>query len=75
MMLDGATQLSEKEIHVYHEMLIHTPVFAHGNISEVLSNWRRRWRAAREVLRHDHINVTQVEIDRSVVDFSIKLHP
>ncbi len=75
MMLDGATQLSEKEIHVYHEMLIHTPVFAHGNISEVLIIGGGDGGAAREVLRHDHINVTQVEIDRSVVDFSIKHIP
>lgn len=75
MMLDGATQFTTKEIHVYHEMIVHTPILAHGDVEEVLIIGGGDGGTAREVLRHKGVKVTMVEIDKDVVDFSIENVP
>ena len=36
LMLDGATQVTTKDEFVYHEMMSHVPIFAHGKAKEVL---------------------------------------
>ncbi len=36
MMLDGVVQVSTKDEFVYHEMMAHVPLFAHGNAKNVL---------------------------------------
>ena len=75
MMLDGATQLTTRDVHVYHEMMTHPAILSHGKVEEVLIIGGGDGGTAREVLRHQNINVTQVEIDQSVVDLSIKHLP
>ena len=44
MMLDGVVQLSTRDEFVYHEMMAHVPLFAHGKAKKVLDRRRRRWR-------------------------------
>ena len=34
--LDGVIQTTERDDHVYHEMLAHVPILAHGEASDVL---------------------------------------
>lgn len=75
MMLDGATQLTTRDIHVYHEMVTHPAILSHNNIKEVLIIGGGDGGTAREILRHENINITQVEIDQSVVDLSLKYLP
>jgi len=69
--LDGVVQTTEGDEFIYHEMLTHVPVMAHGNASRVLIIGGGDGGMAREVLKHQSIEtVTMVEIDRGVVDMS-----
>ncbi len=76
LMLDGATQVTSKDEFIYHEMMTHVPIFAHGNVREVLIVGGGDCGIAEEVLKHKSIRrVTQVEIDASVVEFSKEHFP
>jgi spermidine synthase len=69
--LDGVVQTTEGDEFIYHEMLTHVPVLAHGNVRRVLIIGGGDGGMAREVLRHKSIeSVTMVEIDAGVVEFS-----
>lgn len=69
MVLDGVVQTTEKDEFIYHEMLAHVPILAHGMARRVLIIGGGDGGALREVLRHKQIaQVTQVEIDRQVID-------
>ena len=68
LMLDGATQLTSADEFIYHEMMSHVPILAHGRAREVLIVGGGDCGIARQVLKHDSIaRVTQVEIDGAVV--------
>lgn len=69
MCLDGVVQTTEGDEFVYHEMLAHVPILAHGAAQRVLIIGGGDGGMAREVLKHDGLAVTMVEIDRAVVDF------
>ncbi len=71
--LDGVIQTTQKDEPCYHEMLTHTPILAHGNVASVLIIGGGDGGIAREVLKHKTINVTMVELDSYVTDFS-KVH-
>ena len=76
LMLDGATQVTSKDEFVYHEMMAHVPIFAHGRVREVLIVGGGDCGIAEEVLKHKSIRrVTQVEIDASVVEFAKEHFP
>jgi len=76
LMLDGATQVTSKDEFVYHEMMTHVPILAHGNAKEVLIVGGGDCGIAEEVLKHKSIErLTQVEIDASVVEFSKEHFP
>jgi spermidine synthase len=76
LMLDGATQVTTKDEFVYHEMMTHVPIFAHGNVKDVLIVGGGDCGIAEEVLKHKSVKrVTQVEIDASVVAFSKEHFP
>ncbi len=69
--LDGVVQVTEKDNFIYHEMLTHVPILAHGAAKRVLIIGGGDGGMAREALRHDSVDhVTMVEIDAGVVDFS-----
>ena len=69
--LDGVVQTTEGDEFIYHEMLAHTPILAHGGVSRVLIIGGGDGGMAREVLRHASVkHLTMVEIDRGVVDMS-----
>lgn len=71
LMLDGATQLTTRDAFIYHEMMTHVPLMAHGEVRTVLVVGGGDCGIAREVLKHACVEmVAQVEIDKSVVDFS-----
>src|SRR5262245_9167475 len=76
LMLDGATQVTSKDEFVYHEMMSHVPILAHGNVKDVLIIGGGDCGIAEEVLKHKRIrSVTQVEIDASVIEFSKEHFP
>lgn len=76
LMLDGVTQLTLKDEFVYHEMMVHVPLFSIQNPENVLIIGGGDGGIAREVLKHKSIkSCTLVEIDRSVIDMSLKYLP
>lgn len=69
MVLDGVVQTTEGDEFVYHEMLAHVPILAHGNAKRVLIVGGGDGGMLREVLRHASVEqVTQVEIDVEVIE-------
>ena len=69
MVLDGVVQTTEKDEFIYHEMLAHVPILAHGRVSRVLIVGGGDGGMLREVIKHRGIQtVVQVELDRKVVD-------
>ncbi len=76
MALDGVVQTTERDEFIYHEMLAHVPILAHGRAERVLIVGGGDGGMLREVLRHRGVrHVTQVEIDRAVVDMSRQYLP
>ncbi|WP_040620308.1 polyamine aminopropyltransferase [Rhodovulum sp. PH10] len=71
LMLDGATQVTTRDEFVYHEMMTHVPILAHGAVRDVLIVGGGDCGIAEEVLKHERVaRVVQVEIDAAVVEFS-----
>ena len=69
MMLDNIVQLTTKDEFVYHEMMAHVPLFAHGRAKKALIVGGGDGGVLREALRHPELEqVTLCEIDRSVID-------
>ncbi|WP_325063117.1 polyamine aminopropyltransferase [Halovulum marinum] len=74
--LDDVVQTTEGDEFIYHEMLTHVPILAHGAARRVLIIGGGDGGMAREVLRHSAVErVTMVEIDAGVVAFSKKYLP
>ncbi len=74
--LNGIIQVTRADEYIYHEMISHIPVFAHGSTKKVLVIGGGDGGVIREVLRHEAIeSVTMVEIEQAVVDFSLKWLP
>lgn len=76
MLLDGVVQTTERDEFIYHEMMVHVPLFAHPNPKRVLIIGGGDGGILREVLRHKNIeHVTQVEIDGSVIEMCKEYFP
>ncbi|MFU2314648.1 polyamine aminopropyltransferase [Rahnella sp. PCH160] len=70
MALDGVVQTTERDEFIYHEMLTHVPLLAHGDAKKVLIIGGGDGGMLREVCRHKGVeSVTMVEIDAGVVEF------
>ncbi len=74
--LDGIVQTTEGDEFIYHEMLAHVPILAHGAARRVLIIGGGDGGMAREVLRHRSVeHVTMVEIDAGVIEFAKQYLP
>ena len=74
--LDGVVQCTEGDEYVYHEMLTHLPIMAHGNVQSVLIIGGGDGGILEEVLKHKSVKrATMVEIDDVVIDVSKKYLP
>ncbi|EEP92856.1 polyamine aminopropyltransferase [Yersinia kristensenii] len=70
MALDGVVQTTERDEFIYHEMMTHVPLLAHGQVKKVLIIGGGDGAMLREVSRHKDIEqITMVEIDAGVVEF------
>lgn len=70
LILDDAVQTTERDEHVYHEMLVHLPLLTHPAPRRVLIIGGGDGGTLEEVLKHPVEQATMVEIDRAVVDAS-----
>jgi spermidine synthase len=69
LMLDGVVQLSTGDEFVYHEMMAHVPLFAHGRAKRALIVGGGDGGVLREALKHPELDqVTLCELDRGVID-------
>lgn len=75
LVLDGIVQTTELDEFMYHEMLVHVPMFACHSPREVLIIGGGDGGALREVLRHDIARVDMIEIDEQVVTSCIEHLP
>ena len=76
MTLDGVVQTTELDEFIYHEMMAHVPIFAHGQAKRVLIIGGGDGGMLREVLRHDSVeHVTMVEIDSAVIEMAKEYLP
>lgn len=74
--LDGVIQTTQADEFVYHEMMAHLPIIAHGNAEQVLIIGGGDGGMLREVSRHKKVKrIVMVEIDGSVIEFSKKNLP
>lgn len=71
--LDGQFQTSEKDEFFYHEMQVHTALCSHFKPEKVLIIGGGDGGILRNVLKHKTVKrVVMVEIDKGVVEFSMK---
>jgi len=76
MALDGVIQTTEADEFIYHEMLTHVPILAHGSARRVLIIGGGDGGMLREVSKHRSVeHITMVEIDGTVVDMCKEFLP
>jgi spermidine synthase len=76
LMLDGVCQLTTRDEFIYHEMMAHVPLMAQERPRRVLVVGGGDGGVLREVLRHPSVEkATLCEIDRAVIDLSLKHYP
>lgn len=76
LMLDGVCQLTTSDEFVYHEMMAHVPLMALAAPKRVLVVGGGDGGVLREVLKHPSVaKATLCEIDRAVIDLSLKHYP
>lgn len=73
--LDGVIQTTEGDEFMYHEMLVHVPILAHGDARKVLIVGGGDGGSLREALKHPRVEPVMVEIDGGVIEFSKKWLP
>jgi len=76
LMLDGVCQLTTSDEFIYHEMMAHVPLMALERPRRVLVVGGGDGGVLREVLKHASVEkATLCEIDRAVIDLSLKYYP
>ena len=76
MVLDGVIQITEGDEFVYHEMLTHIPLVAHGAAANVLIIGAGDGGVLRRVLQHNSVQrAVMVEIDGEVIRLSKEFLP
>lgn len=76
MALDGVIQTTERDEFIYHEMISHVPLIAHGQAKKVLIIGGGDGGVLREVSKHRNIDqITMVEIDEKVISISKEYLP
>ncbi len=76
LVLDGFVQTTERDEFIYHEMIVHVAMMAHGAAREVLIIGGGDGGALEEVLKHRSVDqATMVELDTGVVELARKHLP
>ena len=76
LVLDNVIQTAEKDEYLYHETLVHVPMFSHPNPERVLVIGGGDGGSLREVLRHPCVKeATLVDIDGEVIEAAKEYMP
>ncbi len=76
LVLDGAVQTTERDEHIYHEMITHVPLMTHPGAREVLVIGGGDGGTVREIVKHPDVQrVRLVEIDDRVVAAARRFFP
>ncbi len=76
LMLDGVCQLTTRDEFIYHEMMAHVPLMSLERPRRVLVVGGGDGGVLREVLKHPSVEkATLCEIDRTVIDLSLRYYP
>lgn len=75
LVLDGIVQLTDLDNHVYHEMMAHVPLTAHGAAKDVLIIGGGDGGTLKEVLKHPVNRAAMVELDPQVVELAKRFFP
>lgn len=76
LVLDGKTQSTERDEHIYHETLVHPAMLCHPGPKEVFIGGGGEGGTLREVLAHKSVErATMVDLDPEVVELCRKYLP
>lgn len=75
LVLDGIVQLTQRDNHIYHEMLAHVPLMAHARAKSVLLIGGGDGGTLKEILKYPVQQVVMVELDKDVVALSKRYFP
>ena len=76
LVLDGKTQSTERDEHIYHEALVHPAMLLHPGPRTVFIGGGGEGSTLREVLAHKSVDgVTMLDLDREVVDLCRRFLP
>jgi spermidine synthase len=75
LILDEAVQTTERDDFIYHELLAHVPLCTHEAPKRALIVGGGDGGLLREALRHSLEHATMVELDRDVVDVTLRFIP
>ena len=76
LVLDGMVMTTDRDEFVYHEMLVHVPLFTHPNPRRVLVVGGGDGGTVREVLKHETVEeVVLAEIDGKVIEAAKRFLP
>ena len=76
LVLDGKTQSSEVDEHIYHESLVHPALLSHHGAKTVFIGGGGEGATLREVLRHKGIErVVMVDLDEQVIELCRRFLP
>ena len=76
LVLDGKTQSTERDEHIYHETLVHPAMFCHPGPKQVFIGGGGEGGTLREVLAHRSVErATMVDLDSEVVELCRKYLP
>ena len=76
LVLDGVFQTSVKDEFMYHESIVHSPLFLHPTPKRVLIIGGGDGGSAREAVRHPEVeSVAMVDIDGKVIELSKQYFP
>jgi spermidine synthase len=75
LVLDGITQTTEKDEFFYHEMMVHLPFLYHGNAKKVLIIGGGDGGILKQALKYPIEEAHLAEIDKDVIDATIKYMP
>lgn len=73
--LDNVVQFTERDNHIYHEMIAHVPLMAHSAPRDVLIIGGGDGGTLKEVLKHPIESAVLVELDATVIALSQKYFP